>query len=462
MQAWQLIGDDSFACLLALIAAALLTLVTTPVVRRVALHFRIVDKPGKRRVHARSTARLGGLAVLCGIIAGSIIGAQVAQTEVGGLAESVAFADMWPILGIGTVVCLLGALDDLHPISARGKLLGLTAASALLAVADITIEVVSVPGIGLLRLDQFAIPVTILWILACTNAVNLIDGVDGAGAGVVMIAASTLSLFALGLGDGVTAILFAATCGAAGGFLFHNKQPASIFLGDSGSLLFGFMLAATSTAGCTKNATAMIGVGALIALAVPFLDASQSFVRRFRLALGNGTLRQRFVAAIMATAVADMGHIHHRLLRRGLSHGRVALILCLVTTIAGVAVLLMLPSGAIHWSANLTMFSVGAFALYRLAAVKDRPANQHDAALLPKSTEMTSIIPTMPATAIGTTAKARRTASLVASSATVSAPRARLRPLARPDHLHQATNPQLRRPAPRPSPAPQQPMPPPQ
>ena len=182
-----------------------------------------------------------------------------------------------------------------------------------------------------------------------------------------------MALCALATGDPMTAVLFGATCGAAGGFLVHNRQPASIFLGDSGSLLLGFMLAATSAAGTSKSATAWILLGTLVVLAVPFLEAIQSFIRRFCAARASDKITS-ILSAIRATAVADTGHIHHRLLARGLSHHRVSFILHVVTAIIGVTTLLLVPSGMVHWSAALAPLLVGVIALFVLAGLKPREA----------------------------------------------------------------------------------------
>jgi UDP-GlcNAc:undecaprenyl-phosphate/decaprenyl-phosphate GlcNAc-1-phosphate transferase len=366
----HVLGIEGMVCLLVVAASIAVAFLTTPHVRRLALHHGAMDNPGGRRVHKRVTARLGGLAVLFAILVGTILGLLMwpgTDTEM-----LITLSRVIPILLIGSIVCLFGALDDLTPISPIGKLTGLAVAGLLLGVSGVSIDVVTLPGLGRIEFGWFAIPATILWVLACTNAVNLIDGVDGSGAGVVTISALAMMLFALGLGDFTTGLLFAATCGAACGFLIHNRQPASIFLGDSGSLLLGFMLAASSAAGCTKSATALTLVGAVCALAVPFLDATQSFVRRFRaswLRGKTGGLRE----ALRATAVADRGHIHHRLLFRGLSHREVSLVICLVTAVTSLTTLILLPTGQIHWTATVATLATGVFVLTRLGLVKARP-----------------------------------------------------------------------------------------
>jgi UDP-GlcNAc:undecaprenyl-phosphate GlcNAc-1-phosphate transferase len=363
------LGADGIICLIVTIAGMTIAFLTTPIARRLALHHGATDNPGARRVHKRITPRMGGLAVLAAILGATILGMQ--QWSGTGIERLEALAVVVPILLIGAMVCLFGALDDLTPISPLGKIAGLSTAGLLLALCGVSIEVVTLPWVGRIELGAMALPATIFWVLACTNAVNLIDGVDGSGPGVVTISAFALMLLSLGLGDFTTGLLFAATCGGACGFLIHNRQPASIFLGDSGSLLLGFMLAAASAAGCTKSATALTLVGALLALAVPFLDAIQSFVRRFHKSLRSET--KGVIPALRATAVADLGHIHHRLLRRGMSHREVALTVCLVTMVTGFSALLLLPTGQVHGSTIAAALVTGAFVLARVGWVRKPP-----------------------------------------------------------------------------------------
>ena len=356
------LGCDAWQTLLVGCGAAFLALVATPIARRLALHHGAMDSPGARRVHARVTPRMGGVAVLFAILTTILIWLRLESSADFDRVHTIATA--LPILMLGAMVCLFGAIDDLTPISPKMKLAGLATAGLLLAVSGIRIEHVHLPWFGPFELGAWAIPATVFWVLACTNAVNLIDGVDGSGPGVVTIAGLTLALLAFGLSHPVAAVLFAATGGAAAGFLFHNKQPASIFLGDSGSLLLGFMLAATSAVGCARAETALMLTGALLALAVPFLDATQSFCRRFFRAL-----RERpyaFLAAVRATARADLGHIHHRLLHRGRTHRQVARRICVVTLLLSLTGLLFLPTGEIRVEAIVMTLVIGTLVLARL------------------------------------------------------------------------------------------------
>jgi UDP-GlcNAc:undecaprenyl-phosphate GlcNAc-1-phosphate transferase len=389
------LGADGITCLIVVLASIAIAFLATPTARWLALHHGATDNPGARRVHLRITPRLGGLAVLASILGGSYLGMQLWSGS--GIERLSSLSAVLPILLIASMVCLFGALDDLTPISPLGKIAGLSAAGLLLGVCGVSIEFVTLPWMGRVELGFFAIPATILWVLACTNAVNLIDAVDGSGPGVVTISAFALMLMTLGLGDFTTSMLFAATCGGACGFLIHNRQPASIFLGDSGSLLLGFMLAATSAAGCTKGATALTLVGALLALAVPFLDATQSFIRRFLASLRTDS--RGLLSALRATAVADLGHIHHRLLRRGMSHREVAFTICLVTMVTGLSALLFLPTGRVHWTAMVAVLVAGMFVLARLSWIRapaKPPSQTPDTVVAPSTRESATITPEPP------------------------------------------------------------------
>ena len=361
------LGPGGIACAIACLSAAVAALAFTLPVRCLAHRFGAVDIPGGRRIHTRPTARLGGLALFAAIVTGVSASVLLAGDPFG-MGGDLASAAV-PILATSALVCALGARDDFRSISPATKLVGLSVAGLFLVAAGVRIEVIDLPGIGRLELGWLAGPVTIIWVLACANAVNLIDGVDGAGTGVAMVSSAALALLCLGLSDGPSAMIYGAVCGATIGFLLYNRQPASIFLGDSGSLLLGFILAATSASSCTKRATALPLLAALLALSVPLLDSTQSFARRFRKSLLAGG-RRRIVRAIQATGIADHGHIHHRLLSRGLSHRQVARVFCLVTTLTGLTALLLLPSEKFGLVPFLGACLAGGYMLFRLASLK--------------------------------------------------------------------------------------------
>ena len=355
------LGAEAAACVAAVgIAFVGAWLIGYPV-RRLAFRIGAVDLPGGRRVHRRPTARLGGVAVALGVVLG--------------VATLVAFGSIpalpaLPIVALAGFVCLLGAIDDVRSLSPAAKVVGLAAAGLALAAFGVRIELIDVPGVGRFELGALAIPATVIWVVACANALNLIDGVDGAGSGVATIAAGVLAAIAFATGDLAMAIVLGATAGGAAGFLLHNRQPARMFLGDSGSLMLGFLLAAASAAGCTKRAAAVTLVAALAALAVPFLDSVQSFVRRFVRAFRERGPR-RLRRALRATTVADRAHIHHRLLTHGLSHRQVARVLCAVTLLTGTTALLVVASDTASRLGLIGGLAAGSFALYRLASMRD-------------------------------------------------------------------------------------------
>lgn len=360
---WQ--GD--LPVLLATAATALLVVALAGFsARRLAFRLGAIDIPGGRHIHRAPTPRLGGLAVLAGVLAAVPIGFALLANQ-----RPEVFADarrLATILVAAIGVCLLGARDDLRPISPLTKIGGLALAGLVIVLGGVRIEFLELP-FGKFELGALVgVVATIGWVLACTNAVNLIDGVDGLGAGIGLVGSLALALVAHGMGDTTSAVAFVAVAGAAGGFLLHNREPARIFLGDSGSLLLGFLLAAISANGCTKRATAVFLTAGLCALAVPLLDSTQAFVRRFRRA-GAQPGRSSLLARLRATALGDREHVHHRLLDRGHTHRRVSRTVVLCALVPGLSALLLLPSGHIEWPVVAGAAAASALVLWRLLAM---------------------------------------------------------------------------------------------
>ena len=365
----------------AFVGAAILALP----VRELAFRLGAVDQPGGRKIHAQPTARLGGLAILGALVAAAMLGLQ-APVE-GGDNRGVG-----AVLLSCALVCGVGVLDDIRPLRPAHKLLGLLGAAAVLVAGGVRITHLNLPLLTPCELGPgWSAIATIVWVVACANAMNLIDGVDGGSCSVAMASSGALCLMTLGLGTHGATILFAAVCGGTLGFYLHNRQPARIFLGDSGSLLLGFAIAATSALGCTKRATALTFVAAFLALAVPLLDSTQSFLRRFRRALSEDG-RSRLLRALRATAVGDRGHIHHRLLRRGFSHRQVARVLFLATALTGFLSLLLLEPGSVHPAIWVTGVLTAVWCLARLLLLDGESA---EAARPPQEPDY--VIPAPPA-----------------------------------------------------------------
>jgi UDP-GlcNAc:undecaprenyl-phosphate GlcNAc-1-phosphate transferase len=284
----------------------------TPLVRHIAHWLGAVDTPGGRRIHAQATPRLGGLAIAGGYWAALTLCATLGMMMSRVVdPRSIGFY----LLG-GLVMIVVGALDDVKPVGAKRKLLAQIIAATLCWYGGARIlDHLVVPGIGLVEFGPvFSYVATVFWILAFTNAINLIDGLDGLAGGVVFFASLTNLVVALVSGNPIAAILNAALGGAVLGFLFYNFNPATIFMGDTGSLFIGYSLGAAALLSWRQKESTLVSLLVpLIALGLPFTDTLLAMVRRF--------LARRSILS------ADREHLHHRLLDLGLTHKRVVLLL---------------------------------------------------------------------------------------------------------------------------------------
>jgi UDP-GlcNAc:undecaprenyl-phosphate GlcNAc-1-phosphate transferase len=308
------------------LVAAVASTFITPLVRAAALRLGAVSAPGGRNVNATPIARCGGIAMcaafLLAIAALSASHASVAATL---HTESRRFGGL---LAGGVGLCALGAVDDARPLPATYKFCAQAVAAAVAFACGFRIDAIDLPFIGILSMGVFALPVTVLWIVGITNAINLIDGLDGLAGGVVFFAAITNLVVAYVTGATFVAVTMSAVLGSVLGFLIFNFNPARIFMGDSGSYFLGFVLGTMSLAGGSQKAsTAVALLVPILSLGLPIMDTLFSIVRRF--------IERRPLFS------ADRKHIHHRLLDMGLTHRRAVLILyavCLVLTSAAIGV----------------------------------------------------------------------------------------------------------------------------
>ncbi len=301
----------------AFVMAMLITAVATPFVRRAALAAGAVDEPGARRVHTRRIPRLGGIAIAIGFFLPLVVLFAI-RTHAALIFFSTRSITAGLVAG-SLLVVVAGLVDDIKGLGAKSKLLIQTAAAAVAFAGGMRIEGVDLPGVGALNLGWFALPATVLWIVGIVNAMNLIDGLDGLAAGVAFFACLTNFAIASLTGNVYIQLVCASLGGAVVGFLFYNFNPAKIFMGDSGSMFLGFVLASASLlgAGTQKSPTLIAIVVPILALGLPILDMLMTIARRF--------LERRSIFS------ADRGHIHHRLLDMGLTHRRSVLSLYLVT-----------------------------------------------------------------------------------------------------------------------------------
>jgi UDP-GlcNAc:undecaprenyl-phosphate GlcNAc-1-phosphate transferase len=317
--------------LLVLSAAFLASVVLTPGIRDRARGRGWVDRPdGGRKQHAGAVPRLGGLAVYLSFALAFVAAVVLLPPSVWLGASGIDAA--LHLLVAGGAVMLVGLVDDVRGASPAAKVLVQVAAALYLYTAGFQVQVINTPFGTQIVLGWLALPVTLLWVVGLSNAFNLIDGLDGLAAGVGIFALSVVFTFALLNERWEIAILAVALGGALLGFLRYNFSPASVFLGDSGSLFVGFALAALSMRGSMKSPTAVAVITPLLALGFPILDTALTLLRR--LLRGRSNLE------------ADADHIHHRIMRRGLTPQRAVVILYGVTALFGAMALLSMTGQA--------------------------------------------------------------------------------------------------------------------
>ena len=314
------------------VTAAVLGLLLTPVVRRLAFRLGAVDEPGGRHVHTQRIPRLGGLALLAAFTGALGIGWVVDQfvTDI-----FFGYGDgcLWLLAG-ALLVAAVGVADDIWSLGPAQKLCVQCAAGALTLLGGYGVTLVTNPLTGgHIDLGWFGPVVTVAWVVGITNAFNLIDGLDGLAAGVALIVSTTLLVVSVAEGRVDTALLAAALAGAVVGFLYYNFSAASIFLGDSGSLLLGYVLSVLAIESSHKGTTAVVIIVPILALGLPITDTLLAMVRRVLRALHvvrtdpERNEYRFFVVGSASIFRADRDHIHHRLMTLGLTQRRVVLLL---------------------------------------------------------------------------------------------------------------------------------------
>ncbi|KAJ48779.1 UDP-GlcNAc:undecaprenyl-phosphate GlcNAc-1-phosphate transferase [Clostridium tetanomorphum] len=301
--------------ILVAIFSTVLSFLLTPLVKKFAIKVRVIDVPkDKRRVHKKPIPLLGGLAIYISFITTLLLKSGPLTNQEKGI-----------ILG-ATLIVIGGFLDDKYEIKPLIKLLFQISAAVILIIFGVRIVNITNPFPNYhlwIKVGWLSIPLTILWVVGITNSINLIDGLDGLAAGVALISCITLFIIALFKIDTrfEAAFLTCALSGAILGFLPYNFNPASIFMGDTGAQLLGFLLAAISIEGAIKSAAAFAISVPILALGLPIYDTLFAMVRRKI----NGK-------PIMG---ADRGHLHHRLLDMGLTQRQAVIIMYLISAILG-------------------------------------------------------------------------------------------------------------------------------
>ena len=309
--------------LMALLTALVISFLATPVVKTFAYKVGAIDVPkDARRMHKVPIPRLGGLAIFIGFMVSILLFVKITP-------------EMKSILLGAAIIVVLGVVDDIMALPAMLKFVVQIIAAAIPATHGVVIQAFSNPNIFSKNLywvlGWLSIPVTILWIVAITNAVNLIDGLDGLANGVSAISATTMLVIALLASEGQVAIVLAALVGACVGFMPYNMNPAKMFIGDTGATFLGYILATMSIQGLFKYYAVISFVVPFLILGLPIFDTAFAFIRR--IAHGQSPMH------------ADRSHIHHRLIDMGLNQKQAVATLYVISAILGLSAVVLTTGG---------------------------------------------------------------------------------------------------------------------
>jgi len=312
--------------LLAIALAAVVAFATTPLVKMLSVKMGAMDVPkDSRRMHDHPIPRMGGLAIFFGFVFSVLLLIPLDKPRQGMLLGAV-------------LIVILGIFDDIYALPAKLKFVVQIAAALIAVLCGNEIKVLSNPNIfsenPFWELGWLSIPVTVVWIVAITNAVNLIDGLDGLACGVSTISSMTMLVIALLVSEADVAIMMGALAGACIGFLPYNLNPAKIFMGDTGSTFLGYILATVSVQGMFKLPTIISFVVPFLMLGLPIFDVCFAVIRR--------------VSHGQSPMAPDRGHVHHRLIDMGFSQKQAVGILYVVSAILGLSAVVLTASDALR------------------------------------------------------------------------------------------------------------------
>ncbi len=328
----------------ALLCAMVISFLMCPLVKSFAYKIGAIDVPkDNRRMHKKPVPRLGGLAIFLGFLISLLVFVPIGR-------------QMRGILLGAVVIVVLGVVDDITPLRAWFKFIVQIAAALIAVYHGVVVTILSNPNVfssePYWALGWLSIPVTVLWIVGITNSVNLIDGLDGLANGVSTISAVTMLVIALLVSEAQTALVMASLAGACIGFMPFNRNPAQMFMGDTGSTFLGYILATISIQGLFKYYAIISFAVPFLILALPMFDTLFAIVRR--LAHGQNPMSP------------DRGHIHHRLIDMGLNQKQAVAALYVVSSILGLSAVVLTTSGAMRAILFLTSVAVVAFLASRV------------------------------------------------------------------------------------------------
>ena len=348
---------------LALVCAAVLSFAATPIIKVLAKKVGAMDVPkDERRMHKIPIPRMGGLAIFLGFIVSVLIFGEM-NREIRGI-----------LLG-AVIIVILGVMDDILTLRALPKFIVQIFAAVVVVLHGCRIE----HFMGFALPQWLSYPVSVIWIVAITNAVNFIDGLDGLAAGVSAISAGTMLIVALILVPDTTAmasaILLAAIVGACVGFIPYNFNPATIFMGDTGSTFLGFMLASISIFGLFKTYAVISFAVPFLVLGLPIFDICFAVIRR--------------VSKGQSPMHADRGHVHHRLIDMGFSQKQAVAISYLLSAILGLAAVVLTDRGEVQAlifiGAILVVGAIGAVVIFGTHRKKPAEPQQTDRESAPEA-----------------------------------------------------------------------------
>lgn len=345
------------------VVATVVTIALTPLARRLAIKLDAIDYPSARRVNMLPIPRMGGVAIFGGILAALLVAALGVQAfgwenpfiDYDGIDD----VNYWGVLVGVTLMFLVGAIDDVVDLNPKAKMAGQIIAACVVAGSGLLFSSIHNPvGEGFIEFGWVAYPLTVFYLVAFANVINLIDGLDGLAAGITGISAITILLFAALTGRSDAALFSVILIGACAGFLKSNFFPASIFMGDSGALLLGFVLGIISLFATARSALFVSLLVPILAAGVPILDTFFAIVRRKR--------EHRPIDE------ADKGHIHHRLMRAGFSQRATVLIMWAWTALlAACGVIITWADNLVRIPIFIIACAVTAYAIVKLRLLGD-------------------------------------------------------------------------------------------
>lgn len=345
-------------CGIVLVAAIVATMAATPLARKIAIACDAIDYPDRRRVNTKPVPRMGGVAMFVGIIV-SCIAINIGALFFGWVNPFVSSANggvdfVLVALGV-TFMFVVGVIDDISGLRARYKLLGQIIAAAIVAASGLLLQNIQNPFIegAFIEFGWLSYPITILYLVCFANIINLIDGLDGLASGISAISAATIFVFAIFAGRAEAAILCIVIVGICLGFLKYNHHPASIFMGDSGSLLLGLSLGIVSLLAVARSTLIISLLVPILAAGVPIMDTAAAIIRRKR--------------AHQPIDAPDKGHIHHRLLASGYTQEFTVFIMWAWTAMLAICGIVLAESdGIIRVVAIILAALVTGVAIYKL------------------------------------------------------------------------------------------------